>query len=141
MDPLYLSVLVSAEKKFWCCVQSGEMPHLINAEPPRPRIEAVRIVDMSSSNSWAEFAALFRNTRNPLSRPRAGEKRAQSLDARRCQGGDWARRESQALEIGGGRVGSAGSRGDPCPAPVKRSRHWPRPWPKPKPNSSIRKSR
>src|SRR5262245_66236480 len=63
MDPLYLSVLVSAEKKFWRCVQSGETPHLINAEPPRPRIEATRIVDMSSSNSWAEFAALFRNTR------------------------------------------------------------------------------
>jgi len=63
MDPLYLSVLVSAEKKFWRCVLSGEPPHLINAEPPRPRIEAIRIVDMSSSNSWAEFAALFRNTR------------------------------------------------------------------------------
>jgi predicted phage-related endonuclease len=63
MDPLYLSVLVSAEKKFWRCVQSGEAPHLINAEPPRPRLEAVRIVDMSSSNSWAEFATLFRNTR------------------------------------------------------------------------------
>jgi len=64
LDPLYLSVLVSAEKKFWRCVMSGEPPHLINAEPPRPRIEAVRIVDMSSSNSWAEFAALFRNTRS-----------------------------------------------------------------------------
>src|SRR5215813_5041664 len=63
MDPLYLSMLVSAEKKFWRCVQSGEPPHLINAEPPRPRIDAIRIVDMSSSNSWAEFAALFRNTR------------------------------------------------------------------------------
>ena len=63
MDPLYLSVLVAAEKKFWRCVQSGETPHLINAEPPRPRIEAIRIVDMSASNSWAEFAALFRNTR------------------------------------------------------------------------------
>jgi len=63
MDPLYLSVLVSAEKKFWRCVQSGEPPHLINAEAPRPRLEVVRIVDMSSSNSWAEFAALFRNTR------------------------------------------------------------------------------
>jgi predicted phage-related endonuclease len=63
MDPLYLTVLVSAEKKFWRCVQSGEVPHLIMAEPPRPRIEALRIVDMSSSNSWAEFAALFRNTR------------------------------------------------------------------------------
>jgi predicted phage-related endonuclease len=62
MDPLYLTVLVSAEKKFWRCVQSGETPHLINAEPPRPRIEAVRIVDMSLSNSWGEFAALFRST-------------------------------------------------------------------------------
>ena len=63
MDPLYLSVLVSAEKKFWRCVQSGEVPHLINAEAARPRIQAIRIVDMSSSNSWAEFAALFRSTR------------------------------------------------------------------------------
>jgi hypothetical protein len=48
MDPLYLTVLVSAEKKFWRCVQSGEAPHLINAEPPRPRIEAIRIVDITS---------------------------------------------------------------------------------------------
>jgi predicted phage-related endonuclease len=63
MDPLYLSILVSAEKKFWRCVQSGEPPHLINVQPPRPRMEAIRIVDMSSSNSWAEFADLFRNTR------------------------------------------------------------------------------
>jgi len=63
VDPLYLSVLVSGEKKFWRCVQSGDPPHLINVEPPRPRIEAVRILDMSSSNSWAEFAALFRDTR------------------------------------------------------------------------------
>jgi YqaJ-like viral recombinase domain len=64
VDLLYLTVLVSAEKKFWRCVQSGETPHLTNAEPPRPRIEAIRIVDMSSSNSWAEFAALFRSTRS-----------------------------------------------------------------------------
>ena len=63
-DPLYVSVLVSAEKKFWRCVQSGEPPRLINAEPPRPRIEAIRIVDMSTSNSWADLAALFRNTRD-----------------------------------------------------------------------------
>jgi putative phage-type endonuclease len=64
MDPLYLSILVSAEKKFWRCVQSGEVPRLIMAEAPRPRIQAIRIVDMTSSNSWAEFAALFRNTRD-----------------------------------------------------------------------------
>ena len=63
MDPLYLSILVAAEKKFWRCVQSGEPPHLINAEPPRARIEAIRIVDMTASNSWAEFAGVFRRTR------------------------------------------------------------------------------
>src|SRR6267142_2681636 len=63
-DPLYLTVLVSAEKKFWRCVQSGEVPHLIMVEPPRPRIEAIRIVDMNSSNSWAEFAGVFRRTRD-----------------------------------------------------------------------------
>jgi hypothetical protein len=38
-------------------------PRLFGVEPPKPRIEAVRIVDMSASNSWAEFAGLFRNTR------------------------------------------------------------------------------
>jgi putative phage-type endonuclease len=64
MDPLYLSVLVSAEKKFWRCVQTGEMPHLVNAEPPRARVEAIRIVDMTMSNSWAEFAALYRKTQD-----------------------------------------------------------------------------
>jgi hypothetical protein len=36
----------------------------VNVEPSRPRIEVLRIVDMSSSNSWAEFAGLFRNTRS-----------------------------------------------------------------------------
>jgi hypothetical protein len=74
MDPLYLSVLVSAEKKFWRCVQSGEVPHLINADPPRPRIEAIRIVDMTASNSWAEFAALFPQHPQRLSGPRARKK-------------------------------------------------------------------
>ncbi len=38
MDPLYLSVLVAAEKKFWRCVQSSEVPHLINAEAPCPAL-------------------------------------------------------------------------------------------------------
>jgi hypothetical protein len=41
----------------------GEPPRLFGVEPPRPRIEAVRVVDMSQSNSWAEFAGLFRSTR------------------------------------------------------------------------------
>ena len=62
-DPLYQHLIVTAERKFWRCVESGEPPRLFGVEPPEPRIEAVRIVDMSASNSWAEFAALFRDTR------------------------------------------------------------------------------
>ncbi len=62
-DPLYQHLLLTAEKKFWRCVESGEPPRLFGIEPPRPRIEAVRIVDMSGSNSWAEFAGVFRSTR------------------------------------------------------------------------------
>jgi predicted phage-related endonuclease len=62
-DPLYQHLIVTAERKFWRCVESGEPPRLFGVEPPKPRIEAVRIVDMSASNSWAEFADLFRNTR------------------------------------------------------------------------------
>jgi hypothetical protein len=54
---------VRLQKKFWRCVESGEPPRLFGIEPPRPRIEAVRIVDMSSSNAWAELAASFRRTR------------------------------------------------------------------------------
>src|SRR6516162_5356494 len=62
-DPLYQHLLLTAEKKFWRCVKSGEPPRLFGVEPPRPRIEAVRSIDMAYSNSWAEFAALFRSTR------------------------------------------------------------------------------
>ena len=89
MDPLYLSVLVSAEKKFWRCVQSGEVPHLINAEPPRPRIDAIRIVDMTSSNSWGEFAALFRSTRETFLNHERAKSELKALmpeDARECIG-------------------------------------------------------
>ena len=62
-DPLYQHLIVTAERKFWRCVETGEPPVLFGAEPPKPRIEAVRIVDMTSSNAWAEFAAIFSRTR------------------------------------------------------------------------------
>src|SRR5712675_2785447 len=58
-DPLYQHLLLTAEKRFWRCVESGEPPQLFGIEPPRPKIEAVRVVDMTASNAWAEFAALF----------------------------------------------------------------------------------
>ena len=62
-DPLYQHLIVTAERKFWRCVENGEPPALFGIEPPKPRIEAIRIVDMSSSNAWAELAAIFSRTR------------------------------------------------------------------------------
>ena len=62
-DPLYQHLLLTAERKFWRCVESGEPPHLFGIEPPRPRVDAVRVVDMSGSNSWAAFADVFCRTR------------------------------------------------------------------------------
>jgi predicted phage-related endonuclease len=62
-DPLYQHLLLTAVKKFWRCVETGEPPRLFGIEPPRPRLRAVRIVDMSSSNAWAEFANVFCSTR------------------------------------------------------------------------------
>ena len=63
-DPLYQHLIVTAERKFWRCVESGETPALFGIEPPKPRIEAVRVVDMSASNAWAEFAGVFARTRS-----------------------------------------------------------------------------
>jgi predicted phage-related endonuclease len=63
-DPLYQHLLLTAEKKFWRCVETSEPPRLFGIEPPRPRVEAVRTVDMSGSNTWAEFANLYRLSRS-----------------------------------------------------------------------------
>lgn len=62
-DPLYQHLLLTAERKFWRCVQTGEPPVLFNIETPRPRLEAVKIIDMSTSNQWAHLAASYLRTR------------------------------------------------------------------------------
>src|SRR5271170_5883746 len=63
-DPLYQHLIVTAERKFWRCVENGEPPQLFGVEPPKPRIEAVRIVDMTASNAWAEFSGVFSRTQS-----------------------------------------------------------------------------
>ena len=59
-----MQTLNTKSLKFWRCVESGEPPRLFGIEPPRPRVEAVRTLDMSGSNAWAEFANLYRLTRS-----------------------------------------------------------------------------
>jgi predicted phage-related endonuclease len=62
-DALYQHVMLTAERRFWRCVETGETPRPFGVEPPRPPISAIRTVDMSSSNSWAELSAVFQSTR------------------------------------------------------------------------------
>jgi hypothetical protein len=56
-----LSVITGGGK--WVEIRVGEPPRLFGAEPPRPRGEVVRIVDMTASNAWAEFSTIFARTR------------------------------------------------------------------------------
>ncbi len=88
-DALYQHLLLTAERKFWRCVENGDPPRLFGVEPPRPRIEAVRIVDMSGSNSWAEFATLYRTTRQAFVEHERAKNELKSLlpeDAREAFG-------------------------------------------------------
>jgi predicted phage-related endonuclease len=62
-DILYQHFLVTSERRFWRCVLTGESPRPYGIEPPKPKVEAVRTVDMADSNSWAEFATVFCSTR------------------------------------------------------------------------------
>ena len=82
-DPLYQHLIITAEKKFWRCVENGEPPALFGIDPPKPRIEAVRIVDMTSSNAWGEFAAIFSQNTRRASGARTSQGRTQKPCARR----------------------------------------------------------
>jgi predicted phage-related endonuclease len=88
-DPLYQHLLLTAEKKFWRCVETGETPRLFGVEPPRPRIDAVRVVDMSGSNSWADFAGVYCRTRSAVAEHEAAKSELKKLmpeDAKEATG-------------------------------------------------------
>ena len=88
-DPLYQHLLLTAEKKFLRAMQSGEPPRLFSIETPRPRLGAVRVVDMTASNAWAELAATFKRTRKAHAEheaARAELKRLMPLDAKEAIG-------------------------------------------------------
>jgi hypothetical protein len=101
-DPLYQHLLLTAEKKFWRCVESGEPPRLFGVEPPRARIEAVRVVDMSASNSWGEFAGIYLRTRETYAeheRAKAELKALMPEDAKEANGHGIRARRSKAGAI------------------------------------------
>ena len=101
-DPLYQHLLLTAERKFWRCVQTGEPPRLFGVEPPRPRLEAVRVVDMSASNSWAEFAAIYRRTRTAFEEHEAAKSDLKKLvpeDAKEAVGQGLRARRSKSGAI------------------------------------------
>jgi len=111
-DPLYQHLLLTAEKKFWRCVESGDPPRLFGVEPPRPRIEAVRIVDMTSSNSWTEFADIFRETReayNEHERAKAELKALMPEDAKEAIGHGIRARRSRAGAVSFDVLGAPGA--------------------------------
>jgi predicted phage-related endonuclease len=88
-DPLYQHLLLTAEKKFWRCVQTGEVPHLFGIEPPRPRLEAIRVIDMTTSNSWAEFTEVYCRTRSAFGEHEAAKAELKKLvpeDAKEAAG-------------------------------------------------------
>ena len=140
-DPIYQTILIAAEKAFWRAVKTGETPALFDCEPPKPRIEAVRVVDMNASNSWAEFAALFCDDPKGPRRPRARQERAQGADAGGCQGGHGPRHPGQTLKIRRGQLRPGRDGGFPCIAPVKASPPSQRLWRRPRPNSPTPKRR
>ena len=101
-DPLYQHLLLTAERKFWRCVQSGEPPLLFNIETPRPRLEAVKVVDMASSNLWAEFAATYLRTKEAHTEheiAKAGLKKLVPEDAREASGHGIKARRSKSGAI------------------------------------------
>ena len=113
-DALYQHFLITAERRFWRCVQTGETPRPYGIEPPRPRVEAVRIVDMSGSNSWAELAGLFCATRSAFldhERAKAELKALMPEDAKEATGHGV---RAKALEVGRGQLRSSRPEGQPC---------------------------
>jgi predicted phage-related endonuclease len=59
-DPLYQAQLIAAERHFWFCVETGEAPVAVNVPAP---VEAVKRVDMTGNNAWADSADKWLKTK------------------------------------------------------------------------------
>jgi hypothetical protein len=125
-DALYQHFLVTAERRFWRSVRPGETPRPYGLEPPRSRIDAVRVVDMSESNSWADFAGLSCATRSAfLDHERAKSELKALMPGDAKDASDHGVR--QTFEVGRGQLWSLRPGGQRCNGPVKRSSRSPPP--------------
>lgn len=88
LDADYAERLIEAERRFWTCVQSGELPCPVQSEPtPKPR--GVVEYDMSSSNAWAMHAGAYLETLFAKDRHEAAKAELKVLvpaDASLCTG-------------------------------------------------------
>ncbi len=140
-DPLHQHLIVTAERKFWRCVESGEPPTLFGVEPPKPR-------HRGSTHCRYEFLECLGGVRRDVfsdafgpSRARTGQGRVEEPDARRCAASDRLRHPSQALEIRRHQFRPPGRGWQSCSDLVNRSPPSPQPSPRLKSSSSIRKNR
>lgn len=86
-DVFYHAQLLEAEKKFWHCVETGEMPG--TPEIVVPLVDRVRVVDMSSSNEWGEHAEWLKKTVTAAKKHESAKKAIKNLmpaDAKEASG-------------------------------------------------------
>jgi len=94
-DPLYQHLLLTAEKRFLRCLESGEPPSLFLLETPASEAAPLTVADMSASRDWAQAARQFRATaRAHAEREHARSRLAQLLppDAFRVESSRHGRR-------------------------------------------------
>jgi predicted phage-related endonuclease len=88
LDAAYAARLIEAERQFWHCVQSGEPPAPLPAEPT-PKPKGVVEYDMTASNEWPVHAAEYFETELAADRHEIARKALKALvpdDASKCFG-------------------------------------------------------
>ncbi len=98
-DVLYQHFLVTSERRFWRCVLTGELPRPYGIEPPKPKVEAVRTVDMGDFEFLGGIRHPLLLDTGGVSRTRTSQGRTKGLDAGGREGGVRPRRSSKKIEI------------------------------------------
>ena len=96
-DPLYQHLIVTAERKFWRCVENGEEPKLFGVEPPKPADRGRPHCRYEHVECLGGVCRRLRPYPIGPSRARTGQGRTQGSDARGRQGGAWPRHPGQAV--------------------------------------------